>query len=306
MRAQRAKIIAALLVSAAGGVAACGSDTPQTPPQPGQATPAPAPAAGGAGSGSNKLVPMTHVEDNVDCPAPNNAKPCDPTAPSCDKGSYCLAVAAKPNEPTAYCGPCPERDAIRHGFKDRDFVAGETMRDPFQAGVGPQPATAGSGDIKVITENCRKDQLVATNYSYADLKLVGIVAQGTQRKVLMMDPGSLGQIIKLRDCVGKEKAIVKDIGAGYITFQVSLETGGAPKVEEHSVQLHPTQVTITSLPSDSTPVAEEKKSNAPVVTPPRSTSTTTINPGATVIVPAQKPQQPQVYTPPQAPTTLHP
>ena len=74
------------------------------------------------------------------------------------------------------------------------------------------------------TKKCpREDQLIATGYSYTDLKLVGIVAQGTQRKVLMMG-GPLGYIIKRGDCVGKEKAYVKDVGTGYITFVLDPDT----------------------------------------------------------------------------------
>ena len=64
----------------------------------------------------------------------------------------------------------------------------------------------------------------------------------------MMDPGNLGHIIKKNDCVGREKAIVKDIGAGYVTFQVKpdeLLPNGQPRpVEEHSVQLYPEQLNI--------------------------------------------------------------
>jgi hypothetical protein len=323
MKAKKAIAASVVLIAAGGAIAACGDDNRPTPAQP-QATPAPpgggAPA-GGAGSGSNKLAAMVHVEDLVDCPPPTNAKACDPSAPQCDKGSYCLPVAPS----GAFCGPCPERDAIRHSFKDRDFVDGETMRDPFRAGIGPQvPAGGGSGDIKVITDACKPSQLVATNYSFMDLKLVGIVAQGTQRKVLMMDGGNppLGQIIKLRDCVGKEKAIVKDIGAGYVTFQVTTDNSGTPKVEERSVQLHPTQVTVTSLPSDS-PISEEKRAtNAPLVAPPsageaprppppppgttQTTTTTTTTPGSTVIIPSRNQQNPGYYVPPPPPTTLHP
>ena len=38
------------------------------------------------------------------------------------------------------------------------------------------------------TQKCtRKDQFVASSRSYQELKLVGIVSQGTQRKVLLTD-----------------------------------------------------------------------------------------------------------------------
>jgi hypothetical protein len=86
------------------------------------------------------------------------------------------------------------------------------------------------------TKRCpREDQQVASSYSYADLKLVGIVAQGTQRKVLMT-MGRDGFIIKRGDCVGKEKAVVKDIGLGYVTFQ--------GESDDYSVQLNPKQLLV--------------------------------------------------------------
>src|SRR5262249_53382454 len=133
----------------------------------------------------------------------------------CEPGLYCLQVG------TAYsCEPCRERDSIRHEFRDRDFAT-DQARDPFYSfvivpsGVG----TTSSAPKPEPHQSCKRpDQFVALNYSYQDLRLVGIVAQGTQRKVLMMDTGNLGHIIKRGDCVGKEKAVVKDIGAGYVTF----------------------------------------------------------------------------------------
>jgi Tfp pilus assembly protein PilP len=162
---------------------------------------------------------------------------------------YCLPIGTG-----NFCEPCPERETIRHAFKDRDFAV-EQNRDPFQSFVVVQPGLgAGSGELpKDITKKCiRDDQMVATSYGYADLKLVGIIAQGTQRKVLMMDSAGYGHIIKRGDCVGKEKAVVKDIGTGFVTFEVDSDAaaGGARAAEEHSVQLHPTMLDVSAPPSD--------------------------------------------------------
>ena len=82
----------------------------------------------------------------------------------------------------------------------------------------------------------------------------------------MMDTGNLGHIIKKGDCVGREKAIVKDIGAGFITFQVKpeeLPSGQVRAVEEHSVQLYPNQMPIASQPR----LDEPAPPPAPVVGP---------------------------------------
>jgi hypothetical protein len=162
-----------------------------------------------------------------------------------------------------------EKANIRHTFRDRDFVADQNNRDPFQSFVLAQPGLGGTQDAlkRDPTKRClRADQFVASNYSYTDLRLVGIIAEKTQRRVLMMDSGNLGHIIKKGDCVGREKALVKDIGAGYITFQVEPDDMGtqARQVEEHSVQLYPNQIPLTSqprLPDEAT------KSQTPVVAP---------------------------------------
>ena len=221
-----------LVLLSTSTLVACGEDDPPPPP----------PAAGGPRAAAAKkkpaakgkaLVPRMKVEDRVTDAA--------------------------------------ERANIRHVFRDRDFAVEQSNRDPFQSFVlGRQvlPTTSGDGLSMDVTEKCRReDQFVARNYSYQDLRLVGIVAERTQRKVLMMDAGNLGHIIKKGDCVGREKAYVKDIGAGYITFQIQSEAGpvGATRpLEEHSVQLYPNQLPVMSQP---TPEPEAAKPTAPVVSP---------------------------------------
>ena len=243
--------------------AGCGGDDPPPPPpkKPG------APGGGGAKAADKKgkqLQGRKHVEERVTCPEIEKATgpKCDPATAACDSGLYCLPVKSGGN----FCEPCPERDSIRHEFKDRDFVA-DQVRDPFQSFIIVQKGMEATSDKKIDGPCNRADQFVASTYSYLDLKLVGIVAQGTQRKVLMMDRGNYGHIIKRGDCVGKEKALVKDIGPGYVTFVIRPESdekqpNRAP--EERSVQLNPKglQVAPQALP-DATGT-----STAPIVAPP--------------------------------------
>ncbi len=224
-----------LLVAAAG----CGEDEAPKTAAPGGAKPAPKAGAKPGGKPPKTLVPKLRVEDRVT------------------------------NE--------TEKKTIRHVFKDRDFVPDQTTgtRDPFQSFVlGPTSfkkdtdPTAGVD----ITKNCRReDQMVAKNWSYNELRLVGIVAERAQRKVLMMDKANLGWIIKKGDCVGREKAVVKEIGVGFITFQVQPQTpdGATTRpVEEHSFQLYPNQLPVASDPV----VASEPQTIAPVVTPGANTA----------------------------------
>jgi hypothetical protein len=274
---------AAIAVLALGASPGCGDDEGTATPPPQAARP---PAAANTAPGAKgQLAEKLHVEDRVGCPVPErpsdpvNGK-CDPKAPSCGEHLYCLALAQG-----NFCEPCPERDGIRHAFKERDFAV-EHNRDPFQSFLLPQLQVGRTSDAVPLdpTKKClREDQMVATTYSYSDLKLVAIIAQGTQRKVLMMG-GPLGYIIKPKDCVGKEKAVVKDIGTGYVTFQVnpdpSVVNQRAP--EEYSVQLNPKQLALSDpeLPSQA----------------PRTTISPAVPPAAT-LPPAALPARPQQLVP---------
>jgi Tfp pilus assembly protein PilP len=212
---------------------------------------------------AGQLQPRVQIEQKIQCTEVEKATgpTCAPDAPMCDAGLYCLPVGA-----AFHCEPCPERDTIRHDFKERDFLA-DQVRDPFQSYVIVQPELVEKGDKKIEQGPCtRKEQFVATNYSYMDLRLVGIVSQGTQRKVLMMDRGNLGHIIRRGDCVGKEKAVVKDIGTGYVTFVVAQDPEGRnanQPPEEFSMQLHPKTLDIAP-----TGEVEGPAPSAPLVAPP--------------------------------------
>ena len=253
----------ALLAIALLFTAACGEDEAPPPPPPGApgAKPGAKPAAGG--KKQVLLQARQHVEEKVTCPPIDKptGPSCNKDAPVCDAGKFCLPVGGGYN-----CEPCPERDSIRHEFKDRDFVADQT-RDPFQSFIIVQKGLEEPAEKHEDLGPCRRqDQLVATNYSYLDMRLVGIVAQGTQRKVLMMDRGNLGHIIRRGDCVGKEKALVKDIGPGFVTFVIQPDDNDrnpnrAPT--EHSVQLNPKGLQVAPQPTDLT-----QQPQAPVVPPP--------------------------------------
>jgi hypothetical protein len=251
------------------GAAGCGEDEAPPAPGPVASKPTAAASAGAAGGKSTtKLPEKLHIEERVSCPIPDKPSDpkdgkCDPKAPSCAEHTYCLQLTQG-----FYCEACPERDGIRHVFKERDFAV-EQNRDPFQSFL-LQPLFRNNPDTVQIdvTRKCvREDQMVASGNSYTELKLVGIVAQGTQRKVLMVN-GREGWIIKRGDCVGKEKAVVKDIGTGYITFLVDPDAAAANQrpPEEFSVQLNPKQISLND-PAD-LPQPAARTTIAPVIPPP--------------------------------------
>lgn len=303
-------------------LAACGDD-PQPNRAPTANAPAPAAPVAAAGSGSAKPLPtMRQAEERVVCPAPRSgSKVCDPAAikevslddddpaekkddKTCPDGEVCTNTTEG-----WLCGPCPERLTIRHEFKDRDF-AGETNRDPFQSFIVKVPGQGSGSSVvdlsKDPTSRCvRSEQLRVTNFGYQDLKLVGIVSQATQRKVLMMDPSNYGHIIRRGDCVGKEKAWVKDIGDNFICFEMSSEAASAARMPESScVELHNKQLTVSQLPipSSTAPTTAPVLPSTGSATPPGPTTTTTITP----IQPQPRLPDPGPTAPAQAPTNLKP
>jgi hypothetical protein len=293
--------VALALAIVLAGAPGCGDDDP--PPAQGPVAPKPTAAASSGAAGgksTTKLPEKLHIEARVSCPIPDKPSDpkdgkCDPKAPSCAEHTYCLQLAQG-----FYCEACPERDGIRHTFKERDFVV-EQNRDPFQSFL-LQPMFRNNPDTVQIdvTRKCvREDQMVATSNSYTELKLVGIVAQGTQRKVLMVN-GREGWIIKRGDCVGKEKAVVKDIGTGYITFLVDADTAAANQrpAEEYSVQLNPKQLSLNE-PTD-LPQPAPRTTISPVIPPPA------VVPGARPTAPGAAPGAPAGTAPPAVPAGTAP
>lgn len=217
----RARI--ALALSASLYAVACGGDEDGESSAPPPARPASAaatrPAPGKAAkNGKNSLATYMHVEEVV--------------------------------------GSAEEAARIRHQFRDQDFLQdldGDN-RDPFRSFILSSGILDTRPGIPVAaTDVCTAKQMVATNYSIRDLKLVGIVSRGLRRYALMQDSANFGQIVTRGDCVGKEKARVKEIGAGYVTLEVMPETGtaGVPRVaEERSIPLYPEELPMSRGDAD--------------------------------------------------------
>jgi len=130
-----------------------------------------------------------------------------------------------------------------------------------QPGLLPDLGAAGEQ-----TETCSRRQLVATKYALRDLRLVGIVSRGTRRFALFQDTADLGHIVNRGDCVGKEKARVKEIGAGFVTLEMAsdLVPGQSPnRGEERSIPLYPEELPISDESG-----ADEEATPPPNVPPP--------------------------------------
>lgn len=289
-------ILYAALVASLIATAACGDDDAPPPKPAGTATAAPPPGTpGGPAANGPKLVPQVHVEQVVACkvhkPDPQQdkeEKSCDPKAAvsGCAEHRFCLETA--PNQ--FFCEKCPERETIRHIFSERDFIGdAQQNRDPFHSYLVPDTTADKSGDkaVKPVGK-CTEKQMKIPGYSYTELKLIGIVSQGTNRKVLLM-AGNKGEIIHRGECVGKEKAYVKEIGATYITFQLQ-DQGKGREPEERSLQLYPNQLQLGDYDN---PAQQAPSTTAPIEAPP----TDPRNPAS----PSDSRQQPSTQQPPVVP-----
>ena len=205
-----------------------------------------------------------------------------------------------------------EKGSIRHQFKERDFSV-EQNRDPFQSfiispqQIGPEQKKTESGP-----RLCKDDKVSAQSYSVQELRLVGIVAEGIAHKALVMG-GNVGYILSPGDCVGREKAVVKEINDDFLTMvgQPDANDPNRPQ-EQYEKTLHPKQVAMGSpevgftndnLPTQPgssivAPPSQVRAPNAPAIQPPQQ------QPKVIVIPPRQ--QTPQPYTPPSPPATITP
>ena len=204
-----------------------------------------------------------------------------------------------------------EKNSIRHQFKERDFAA-EQNRDPFQSfiinpqQIGPEAKKAEAGP-----RFCKDDKIQAQSYSVQELRLVGIVAQGIAHKALVMG-GNVGYILKPGDCVGREKAVVKEINDDFLTLvgQPDPNDPNRPQ-EQYEKTLHPKQIAMGTpevgfssegaRPTNSSVVAPPsgvRAPNAPPVNPPTPTQ-----PKVIVIPPRAEAPQPQYQAPP---STINP
>jgi Tfp pilus assembly protein PilP len=142
-------------------------------------------------------------------------------------------------------------ERFRLPFSERDFLtdsAGDDNRDPFRSfvvrqGKGPRELK-GSSPIQP-TDVCTEKNSKAPGYSIRDLRLIGLLLRGTSSYAQFRDPAGYGWIVRLRDCLGKEKGIVDKIGAGFVTLEVLPESAAANnegQAERRDIQLHPDEL----------------------------------------------------------------
>lgn len=144
-------------------------------------------------------------------------------------------------------------EELRHQLTETDFrpdASGETNRDPFRSWV-LLPAAEASGDEenKKKVDVCTQDKVRwgAPNYSVRDLVLIGIVKRG--RSFAQFTDRSEGEswIVRTGDCLGQEKAIINEVGVGFVDLSITAPASPnapAPPTQKQIISLHPDEIEI--------------------------------------------------------------
>jgi hypothetical protein len=82
------------------------------------------------------------------------------------------------------------------------------------------PSAAGRSAPSAKTATRCLRPAIASGLSAQSLRAVGIVQQGDVRKALVVEPDSTAHVILVGDCLGKEKAYVKEIGINYVALTI--------------------------------------------------------------------------------------
>lgn len=198
---------------------------------------------------------------------PAAAKAAPKKAPKGKKGAVSIKQYAKIEDVVS-----PEEAAqIRHKFRPEDFnpdPSGDDRRDPFRSYVVIQALKrSDSGGLTVATtEVCTEKNMVAPSplakdprarmsYSLRDLQLVGVVLRGTKSYALFRDSGGFGHTVRRGDCLGKEKAKVVKIGAGFVRLEVipdALPNQPAREPQKREIQLYPAEIEVDDVLRDET------------------------------------------------------
>jgi hypothetical protein len=176
-----------------------------------------------------------------------------PAPPGGKPGAPAPAAAAPPGKKVVGLGGYEKvPDALRRRLTEREFrpdPGGDENRDPFRsyvihAGAGQ---SAAAPTVLDTTDNCNRDNSRASSYSLRDLRLIGIVLRGTRSYAQFRDSSNYGHIVARGDCLGKEKAVVETIGAGYVRLEVRPEAppgAPAPPPQKRDIPLYPEEYQI--------------------------------------------------------------
>lgn len=173
--------------------------------------------------------------------------PRKPPAPAPAPAAATAAAAAAENALMAY-GKVD--DELRHEITEIDFVpdvSGEVNRDPFRSWLQRVAIAPGSGPTTIDFCTEGKVRFGAPNYSVRDLQLVGLVKRGRSYAQFVNSSGSDSWIVRKGDCLGQEKAIIEEVGVGYVRLSITPPAppgSPAPPAQKQDIPLHPDELEI--------------------------------------------------------------
>ncbi len=141
---------------------------------------------------------------------------------------------------------------LRHDFAEKK----DSPRDPFHSYVlKTEGNTDGVANTSATAENyCPPKDMRAPDlrpqvmdprarrsFSYRTLKLKGIIGRGTKRQALFSDSTGYSHIVEKGNCLGKEKARVKEIGVEVVVLEIKTDEAKAPTPLK-PIELHPSDV----------------------------------------------------------------
>ena len=148
---------------------------------------------------------------------------------------------------------------MRREFSENEFVpdsSGEERRDPFRSWV-LRPTlddedTAAVTKTDVCTERGVKWQ--APGYSVRDLQLLGLVKTGRSFAQFSDRSDVDSWVVRRGDCLGQEKAVVEEIGVGYVSLSITPEAppnAPVPATQRLNVSLYDDELSAADVVSGS-------------------------------------------------------
>lgn len=137
-----------------------------------------------------------------------------PFAVACEDPVVMSTVTAPPPAP-----PAPEASASaaaanpRNVIDEADFTESERSRDPFRS-----YARAFAEETKGLVHSQR--DVVLSDYSLDELKLIGIVTRVVPAKAMLIDPTGKGHVIQRGQFVGRAD-VVQGAGRSGATYEVN-------------------------------------------------------------------------------------
>ncbi len=139
---------------------------------------------------------------------------------------------------------------LRHQITEIDFVpdvSGEVNRDPFRSWLNRSGIELPDGPTTVDVCTDGNVRWGAPSYSIRDLNLIGLVKRGRSYAQFTDKSEADSWIVRKGDCIGQEKAIVEEVGVGYVRLSITPPAppgSPAPPAQKQNIPLHPDELEI--------------------------------------------------------------